>query len=80
MQIFSVSAYHLEQPHTQSLFLFPRVFDIVLRPFIDVKGSAAVKSIVCLLVLRYLSRHLRGAEQRERFFLAMENANSLPRW
>ena len=74
-----VRAYHLEQPHAQSLFLFPIFFGINLIPFYDgKKGGAAVRSIICLWFLDDLFRHFERCETKRRKLFATESVHLLP--
>ena len=86
LQIFSDGVYPRAQPYSQSLFLFPIVFDINLIHFFDEKkDGAAGNSIVCFGA-SIPSRHLTEAKriQRRRIvsksatFLATESVSSGP--
>ena len=73
LQIFSGSVYHLEQPHTQSPFLFPIVFGINLIPFL--MANMTVQLYIRLLV--FSSSITCRATKGDNFF-ATEGVNTSP--
>ena len=77
MQTLSGSIHHLQQPHAQSILLFPTVFDIKLLPFFDRRiNEAAVFSDNCPKLINHLSNHFMGWNKECNSFLATESVNS----
>ena len=74
---FSQVVCHFEQPHAQSLFLFPMVFGINLIHFFRWEEQSRMGRHIFDHLFFDHSCHLRESEQRVRIFVATDSVNSL---